>query len=213
MSHKPPDPSAPDRNRHGQRPPVQECRAHLRTAASFPIEYGILPRFRHWMLQPAYRSLCSSDRNPTGSLTIPEPEHWALPYRTAARFFGKLLSQDSRRSWAAEGQIEAASCLDLSKGGLRMATAYPLWLGASVHLRIPSHELTPFGYTVLGQVVRVVPTVHNEVEVGIGFTAIHRSDQEGLARFITTPQPQLAAKRRQHKGPVPAVGGQDDPAT
>jgi len=158
------------------------------------------------MLQPAYRSLGSSDRNPTGSLAIPEPEHWALPYLTAARLIGKLLSRNSRRSWANEGRVEAASCLDLSKGGLRMATSYPLWLGASVQLRIPSHELAPFGYTVLGEVVRVEPTVHNEVEVGIGFTAIHQSDQEGLLRFITTPQPQLAAQRRQDKEPAPGQG-------
>ena len=108
------------------------------------------------------------------------------------------MSRNSRRSWADEGRVEDASCLDLSKGGLRMATSYPLWLGASIHLRIPSHELAPFGYTVLGKVVRVVP-VQDDIEVGIGFTAIHQSDQEGLVRFITTPQPQLAAKRRQHK--------------
>ncbi len=158
------------------------------------------------MLRPTYRSRCSSDRNPTGSLAVPEPEPWAAPYLAAARFIGSLFSKAGRRSWEAEGKIEAASCLDLSEGGVRMATAYPLWPGASVHLRIPSHELAPFGYTVLGKVVRVVPASTGEVEVGVGFTAVHQLDQQGLVRFITTPQPKLAALRRRHKLPDSAHG-------
>lgn len=184
----------------------RERRAYSRVAVSFPIEYGILPRFRHWTLRPTYRSRRSSDRNPTGSLAVPEPEPWAVPYLSVARFIAKLFSRADRRSWEDEGKIEPASCLDLSEGGVRMATSYPLWLGATVRLRIPSHELAPFGYTVLGKVVRVAPAARDEIEVGIGFTAIHQQDQQGLLRFITTPQPQLAALRRQHKPPAPALG-------
>lgn len=155
-------------------------RAHPRLAVSFPLEFGVLPWFRQWLLRPTYQTIRSIERNPTGSLALPEPEPWAHPYLAAARYLGKLLFINGTRCWDGEGQIASANGLDLSQSGLRMATAYPLWLGASLHLRVPASALTPFGYTVLGKVVRIIRMDPYEVEVGVVFTGVHPSDSHEL---------------------------------
>lgn len=182
-------------------------RIHPRTAVSFPIEFGVLPWFRHWVIRPTYQTVRSLDRNPTGSLAVPDPELWAHSYLAAARYLGKLLFVNGARCWDGEGRIESANGLDLSQGGLRMVTAYPLWLGASLHLRIPAHEVAPFGYTVLGKVVRMTRMDPHETEVGIAFTGIHPLDRHELARFLLIPLPQLAALRQQaRQTPRPPTG-------
>ncbi|MBI3603400.1 MAG: PilZ domain-containing protein [Nitrospirae bacterium] len=130
-----------------------------------------------------------------GSLAIPEFEPLARRYVPLARFLEKLLFESGRRSWLDEGRIQSAMALDLSEGGLRLATSYLLWPDAFVLLRVPSRTLMAFGYTALGEVIRVKRTVENEIEAGVAFTAIHESDRAGLVRFITTPLPQLAAER------------------
>lgn len=172
-------------------------RVYPRIAVSFPIEFGVLPWFRHWLLRPTYETVRSIDRNPTGSLALPDPEPWAHPYLAMARYLGKLLFINGTRCWNDEGKIAFANGLDLSQSGLRMATAYPLWLGASLHLRVPASELTPFGYTILGKVMRIIRMDRYEVEVGVAFTGVHPSDSHELPRFLLTPQPKLAALRQQ----------------
>jgi len=176
---------------------MPDRRAYPRTVVSFPLEFVIVPWLTRRLLETTYRTIRSADRNPTGSLAVPEPEPWARPYLPIARRLGTLLFTHGRRCWDGVGQIESADGLDLSQGGLRMATAYPLWVGASLHLRIPSHGVAAFGYTVLGKVVRVTQIDPQEVEVGVAFTAIHPSDRFELERFLTTPLPRLAAMRQQ----------------
>jgi hypothetical protein len=172
-------------------------RAHERLALSFPLQYSLLPWSRHWLLQSAYRIIPSAERNPQGSPAIPDPDPWFLPFLNVSRFFGELLFTNGTQCWEGAGRIEAADGLDLSEGGLRMTTTGSLWLGAFVHLRIPSEQLAPVGYTVLGKVVRVTPRAdHQDVEAGIAFTALNPSDRRGLIRFLTTPNPQLAAIRK-----------------
>lgn len=179
-------------------------RSYERLALSFPLQYGVLPWSRHWLLQSAYQTIPSAERNPQGSPAIPDPDPWLLPLLAVSRFFGELLFTHGSRCWGAEGGIESADGLDLSEGGLRMTTSAPLWLGASVHLRIPSEQLAPFGYTVLGKVVRVRPHGdHQAVETGIAFTALNPSDRQGLIRFLTTPLPQLAAIRQTVRSSAP----------
>lgn len=170
-------------------------RIHERLARSFPLEYGVLPWSRHWLLRPIYRTVPSAQRNPRGTPTVPEPEPWSLPYLAVARFLGELLLTNGTRCWQSLDRVEPAAGLDLSEGGVRMTTSYPLWLGASLHLRIPSQQLECFGYTVLGKVVRLGKADRHDVEAGIAFTAIHPADRQGLIRFLTTPLPQLAAMR------------------
>lgn len=181
--------------RHAKPPIIREHRAHPRTAVSFPIEYVILSRFRHWAIRSIYRTIPSTERNPTDNLALPALPPWAKPYIPLARLLDKLLFEGGDRGWAEEGCLRSAGALDLSEGGLRLATSSPLWPGTFALLRIPSRMLMAFGYTVLGEVVRVKHTAENEIEAGVAFTAIHESDREGLARFITTPLPQLAAER------------------
>lgn len=178
---------------------LHDRRAQPRLAVSFPLEFGVLPWFRHWLLRPTYQTTRSLDRNPSGSLAVPDPEPWSHPYLAVARYLGKLLFINGTRCWDGEGQIASANGLDLSQSGLRMTTAYPLWLGASLHLRVPASELAPFGYTVLGKVMRVANTDRDEVEAGVAFTGIHPSDSHELPRFLLTPLPKLAALRRQER--------------
>lgn len=199
----------PDARRNARQPQTRtrhDRRAHPRTAVSFPLEFGVLPWFRHWVIRPTYQMIRSLDRNPTGSLAVPDPEPWAHPYLAVARHLGKLLFVNGARCWDGEGKIESANGLDLSQGGLRMVTAYPLWLGASLHLRVPSNEVSAFGYTVLGKVMRMARTGPHEVEVGVAFTGIHPLDRHELAQFLLTPLPQLVAlRRRARHAPQPAV--------
>lgn len=196
----------PAAHRDARQPQIRtwnDRRVCPRIAISFPLEFGVLPWFRHWLLRPAYQTIRSIDRNPTGSLAVPDPEPWAHPYLTVARCLGKLLFINGTRCWHDEGKISAANGLDLSQSGLRMATAYPLWVGASLHLRVPASELTPFGYTVLGKVVRIIRRDLDEVEVGVAFTGIHPSDSHELPLFLLTPLPKLATLRRQGQQPAP----------
>lgn len=186
----------------------QDRRAHPRTTVSFPLEFGVLPWFRHWLIRPTYQTIRSLDRNPAGSLAVPDPEPWAHPYLVVARFLGTLLFINGARCWGGEGRIESANGLDLSQNGLRMTTTYPLWLGASVHLRVPASELAPFGYTVLGKVMRIARVYGNEVEAGVAFTGIHPSDRYEIVQFLLTPLPQLAALRRQARSPSRSLVGE-----
>ncbi|MDE3224005.1 MAG: PilZ domain-containing protein [Nitrospirota bacterium] len=190
--------------------PQRDRRAYSRASVSFPLEFGVLPRFKHWLIRPTYQAIRSIERNPTGRLAVPDPEPWAYPYLAMARYLGKLLLINGARCWDGEGQVESANGLDLSQGGLRMATTYPLWTGAALHLRVPASAVAPFGYTVLGKVMRVAKTDRDEVEAGVAFTGIHPSDRYELVRFLMTPLPQLAALRRQARESSPPRA--DEPA-
>jgi hypothetical protein len=67
--------------------------------------------------------------------------------------------------------------------------------------------MTPFGYTLLGQAVRVTQIDRQEVEAGVLFTGIHPTDRHELARFLVIPLPQLAALRQQAgRRPQPEKG-------
>ncbi|MBM4124847.1 MAG: hypothetical protein FJ246_07850, partial [Nitrospira sp.] len=83
----------------------RDRRAHPRIAASCPIEFVILSRFKHWAIRPAYRATPSTERNPTGSLAIPACAPWIRPYMPLVRFLEELLFEGSGRSWDAEGQV------------------------------------------------------------------------------------------------------------
>jgi hypothetical protein len=198
-----------DRRRHGQ-----GVRAHIperrrirpvttpdrrgceRFALSFPLEYTVLPWSKYRILRKLHADSPSAERNPRGALAFDGQHPWHRTYFALARFFGELIFVNGSRCWKREGQAESAAGLDLSEGGLRMATSGPLWLGASVHLRIPSATLGCFAYTVLGRVVHLTCRDPGESQAGIAFTAIHPEDRHGLLRFLTSPLPQLAALRR-----------------
>lgn len=199
-----------DRRRHGQglRPHIPERRrvrpvtAHDRRgcerfALSFPLEYTVLPWSKYRLLRKLHAAVPSVERNPQGALAFEGEAAWHRPYFALARFFGEMIFVNGSRCWANEGQAASAAGLDLSEGGLRMATSGPLWLDATIHLRIPSETLGCFAYTVLGKVVHLACADLNESQAGIAFTAIHPEDRHGLLRFLTSPLPQLAALRRQ----------------
>lgn len=199
-----------DRRCHGQaiRPHIPERRrvrpvAHNdrrgceRFALSFPLEYTLLPWSKYRLLRNLHAGAPSAERNPQGALAFDGQAPWHRPYFALARFFGERIFVNGSRCWAHDGRAASAAGLDLSEGGLRMATAGPLWLGATVHLRIPSETLGCFAYTVLGKVVHLACSDPGESEAGIAFTAIHPEDRHGLLRFLTSPLPQLAALRRE----------------